>query len=35
LSTFAVMKPGPTTAKKISSRIFQRFRKVMRGPEIA
>jgi hypothetical protein len=29
------MKPGPTTAKKIRSRIFQRFRKVMRGPEIA
>ena len=35
LSTFAVMKPGPTTAKKIRSRIFQRFRKVMRRTHIA
>jgi hypothetical protein len=29
------MKPGPTTAKKIRSRIFQRFRKDMRGSGIA
>src|SRR6478752_2214525 len=34
LSTFAVMNPGPTTAKKINSRIFQRFRKVMRRTQI-
>src|SRR4029077_13401522 len=30
LSTFAVMNPGPTTAKKSRNRIFQRLEKFMR-----
>src|SRR5947209_11774813 len=31
LSTFAVMNPGPTTAKNSRIRLFQRLRKLMRA----